>query len=47
MGSTSSDTCDLNDSSVLVGELERVADGLGGQVREPGCSRAIARASGT
>lgn len=34
MGSTASDSSDLRDSDVLVGELERVADSLDGQVDE-------------
>jgi len=32
MGSTSSDTADLQDESVLLDELERIAEGLDGQV---------------
>jgi hypothetical protein len=32
MGSVASDTADLRDGDTLVGELERIADGLDGHV---------------
>lgn len=34
MGSTSSDASDLRDGDALLGEMERIADSLDGQVRE-------------